>query len=131
MKGTNVILIVLLAGLPGLALSEGAGNSSYVGGNPAKQPGNISYVGDNLAKQVCTAVVNDNVRKLRLALLTYKQSLAHRYTFDTAGRQVLRDFTCNGMDVQSFSQQVGATKVASFISGAVQAPDAQVAASGK
>lgn len=129
MKGTKVMLVVLLAGLPGLALAEGIGDSSYVGGNLAKQSGNFRYVGDNLAKQVCTAVVNDDVRKLRLVLLTYKQSLAHRYTVDTAGRKVLRDFKCNGMDVEEFSQQVGATKVASFITGAGQASDAQVAAS--
>lgn len=97
----------------------------------AGEAGDFRYTGNNLARQVCKAVVDDDVPKLRLALRTYKQSLAHSYTFDLDGRDLARDFTCNGMDVQEFSQQVGALTVAGFLNGTSQPSDAQVAASGR
>lgn len=130
MNRIQVIAVVLLVGLPGLALAEGAGSSRYVGDNLARQSGNFRYVGNNLAKQVCKAIAEDDVSKLRRALRAHQRGLVRNYSFDTSGRQVSRDFTCNGMEVQVFSEHVGASKVASFFS-AGQMPDAQVAASGR
>jgi hypothetical protein len=119
-----------MANIPGIALADGTASPGYVGGSPARQSGNIRYVGSNLAKQICKAVMNDDVSRLKLVLRDYKQSLSHSYTFDPAGRELSRDFTCNDMDVDEFSRHVGASKVASFISGTGQIPDTQVAVTG-
>jgi hypothetical protein len=130
MKSMNVMLIVLMANFPGIALADGAASPGYVGGSPARQSGNFRYVGNNLAKQICKAVMNDDVSQLKRVLHDYQQSLSHRYMFDLAGRELSRDFTCNDMDVDEFSRRVGASKVASFISGTGQTPDTHVAVTG-
>lgn len=113
----KVTLIALLANLPTLALAE-----------EAKK---FRYTGDPVGIQICKAVVNDDVPKLRLALRTYKQSLANSYSCKLSGRDLPRHFTCNGMDAQEISHLVGALNFAGFFAHTGQAPGAQLAAAGR
>lgn len=116
MNSIKLTIIAALVCLPGWAFADEAGS--------------FKYTGSNRAKQVCKAAADDDVPKLRLVLRTYRQSLAHSHAFDLDGRELARDFSCNGMDVQVFFRQVGALKVAGFLEEPGQPGDAQVADSG-
>ncbi len=91
----------------------------------------MHYSGNKLAAQICRAVVNDDVGRLRMLLRSYRQTVPHGYMFQLDNEGVAQDFTCNNLDLQQFSNQVGAQRVSSFFSGDSGGVQSQVAASVK
>jgi hypothetical protein len=117
MKIKRIVLISVMAGLPGLALADEATN--------------VRFAGSSQGKQVCKAVVQDDVKMLKRALRSYQSSLVFRYAHDNSGRDVARDFTCNNMDLWTFAGSMGAQRVAGYIAGDAGADEAQLAVAGK
>lgn len=117
MKINRILLFSVMVSLPGLALAEGAEN--------------FRYSGNSQARQICKAVVQDDVKVLRRTLRSYQTSLVSHYSKETSGREVARDFTCNGMDLQVFAERVGARQVVGFIAGDAGTDKTQLAAAGE
>jgi hypothetical protein len=113
MKIKRIVLMSVMVCLPGMALADGATN--------------VRFVGNSTGKQVCKAVAQDDVKKLRRALRSYQGTLTHAYTQDRDGRDVARDFNCNNMDLQAFADSIGSQKVAGYIAGDAGADKTQVA----
>jgi hypothetical protein len=89
------------------------------------------FSGDVLARQVCKAVANDDVNKLKHLLRSYRNSLPHGYSFNLASEGLARDFLCNDMALQEFSSNVGAQQVSRFFMNENAGLKDQVADSGK
>jgi hypothetical protein len=112
MKHRILVSLALVACAPALVVAE--------------QSADVHYSGDRLATQVCRAVVDDDVARLRMLLRSYRQSLTHGYMFQVDKDGIARDFSCNNLNLQQFSDQVGAQKVSGYFAG--DSAQSQVAA---
>jgi hypothetical protein len=95
----------------------------------AEQSSGVHYTGNRLATKICKAVVDDDVPRLRMLLRSYRQTLPHGYMFSVDKTGVARDFSCNNLDLQAFSNLVGSQKVAGYFAGNSANAESQVAAS--
>lgn len=66
------------------------------------------YEGDASAKTVCMAIAKDQVNRLHRALRANKIGFVDN--------KVHKRFACNGKDLLSFAQDIGATDVERFLS---------------
>jgi hypothetical protein len=98
----------------------------------AGNPANYRYSGNNMGKQVCRAIVNDDVKSLRRALHSYRQTLVFGYSFDNpSGRALAGSFTCNNMELRQFSQAIGAREALGFLNTGTGFVEEQIVSSGK
>jgi hypothetical protein len=103
MKLLKFVLIALIAFSSSFCLAENSAN--------------YRYAGNTIGKEVCRAIVNDDVNALRRALHSYRQTLVYAYSFNNpASRALAGGFTCNDMDLQDFSNSVGAQRTFGFLS---------------
>lgn len=116
MKIRLLVSLALVACVPALAFAE--------------QSSATRYEGNELGVQICRAVVNDDVAKLRMLLRSYRQTVSYGYMFKLDKSGVAKDFTCNNMNLEQFSLHVGAQKVAAHFAGDTGAEQSQLAASG-
>lgn len=103
MKISGMVLVVSVACLPGLAAAD--------------ELATVGYSGNGLGRQVCKAVVQDDIAKLKRVLRSYQNTLAYGYTQSRDRREVARDFTCNGMGLEAFSDSIGARNVSGYFAG--------------
>lgn len=75
----------------------------------------VKYAGQSLAKQACRAVVSDDPVRLRRVLKDYRSSVAFSYTMKLNGNAIAGSFTCNGLALAPFSEQIGAQFVGNFL----------------
>jgi hypothetical protein len=93
----------------------------------AENSAKYRYSGNTVGKQVCRAIVNDDVKALRRALHSYRQTLLYAYSFnDLAGRAITGSFTCNDMALREFSYDVGSRQALDFLNRGAGVVEEQV-----
>jgi hypothetical protein len=92
---------------------------------------NFRFSGDSFARQVCNAVVHDDVEKLLRLLRSHRLTLAYGYSFNETDRAITGSFKCNDMDLQKFSEGIGANEISGYLERGSEAVNQQVVSSGK
>jgi len=75
----------------------------------------VTYRGDRSAAQLCRAVVNDDVASLEFHLKRVKDDALASYRFDTTSDAIVGSVTCNGMELLTFADEIGARNISGYL----------------
>ncbi len=104
MKIYNIFLIVIFA-----ALSNSLSADSFL------RERSVKYVGEQEARGICRAVVDDDAQDLKRNLLRYKNQLVYGYTYVLRDKAISGNFTCNGKDLLTFANEIGAQNISDYL----------------
>lgn len=104
MSVRNQLLIGVIALLPASAMAESFLSES-----------DVTYRGDLAARQLCRAVVNDDVKNLEFGLRQIRRNALASYLFDEKSDAIVRSVTCNGMELLTFADEIGARSVSNYL----------------
>jgi hypothetical protein len=119
MKNAKLSFIAVMAVVPALVMAESTISEK-----------SVTFAGERSARKVCKAVMRDDPIRLRRILRDYQSTLVYAHSFKLTDHAIAGSYSCNGLPLAAFSEQMGAANTAYFLRTGKIAIEPAVASSG-